>query len=166
MLARGHDGWGSTDGPIGPWGGVAEMGTLQKISGEWAKYPKLRYTMASHSNSAPPPTRPHGAVPPPPDACWQGAARVADSPMGVYGLGDGWPKWTVSCRKFLPHSYHGYHGFPYHTISYQFTTVKRYCTGRCQIIGVNHSDEVVPPQVPPIYTKMVRNILKPKYQHM
>ena len=28
-----------------------------------------------------------------------------------------------------------------------------------QIIGINHSVEVVPPQVPPIYTKTVGNVL-------
>jgi hypothetical protein len=31
----------------------------------------------------------------------------------------------------VPYSYHGqYQGFPYHTISYQFTIVMRYCTDR------------------------------------
>jgi hypothetical protein len=28
-----------------------------------------------------------------------------------------------------------------------------------QIVGINHSDKVAPPQVPPIYTKMEGNVL-------
>jgi hypothetical protein len=57
--------------------------------------------------------------------------------MGLYSLGDGWPKW-VSCRKV--------------SVATLWATLAR------QIIGINHSDEVAPPQAPPIYTKMVGNV--------
>jgi hypothetical protein len=112
-------------------GGWPKWVSYRKSHGKWAKQPKLLNARAPHSNLAPRPTPPHGAVRPPPDACWASSPMGGDSPMGVYGLEDGWPKW-VSCRKFSTrHSYHGqYQGFPYHTNSHQFTTVKRYmyCT--------------------------------------
>ena len=37
MLAVGIDGWGPTNGRIGPWGWVAKMGALQEISRETGK---------------------------------------------------------------------------------------------------------------------------------
>jgi hypothetical protein len=56
---------------------------------------------------------------------WMGTHKWAYMALGMGGQ-NGYP-----AENFLPYSYHGqYEGFSYHNISYQFTTVKSYCTGQ------------------------------------
>jgi hypothetical protein len=61
----------------------------------------------------------------PPDGWGPTNGRIPYRTLGMGGQ-HGCP-----AENFLTYPYHGqYQGFPYHTISYQFTIVKRYCTGR------------------------------------
>jgi hypothetical protein len=79
---------GVGDPSIGVYGlgeGWPKWVSCKKSQGEWAKQPKLGHARARHSNSAPRPTPPHGAAPPHPDACWQGAVRVGNPPTGLIG---------------------------------------------------------------------------------
>ena len=80
--------------------------------------------------------------------------------MGVKGLRDGCPKW-VPCRNFftkflvwpIPGVFVPHHFLPiYHSKEVLHRPID-------QIIGINHIGKVAPPQVPPIYTKMVGNVL-------
>jgi hypothetical protein len=130
MLGVPPDGWGHTNSCIWPWGCVAKMGVLQEISRITGKTTEtgLHEDTALELGPTPHPT-PWGGSPPP-NAWWasppmDGVHQWAYRALGMGGQ-NGCP-----AENFLPHSYHGqYQGFPYHTISYQFTIVKRYCTGQ------------------------------------
>ena len=134
MLGPPIYGLGPTNGRIGPWGWVAKMGVLQEISGEMGQIPETALHEATALHLAP---TPHPTP-------WGGSStprRMLGTP--IYGLGPtngrigpwGWvAKMGVLQEisgKMGQIPYHGqYQGFPYQTISYQFTIVKRYCTGQ------------------------------------
>jgi hypothetical protein len=109
------------------------MGVLQEISWEMGQIPETVLHEATSLHLAP---TPH-------PTSWGGSPtpkRMLGSRNYGFGPPNGriWPwGWVAKMgglhdmRKFLPHSYHGQNqGFPYHTISYHFTIVKRYCTGQ------------------------------------